>query len=438
MRTVLLVAACLALAADDEKRLAGLKEKARALVEALAKEDFAAAGKDFDDAMQKALPEDKRKEMWQGMTKALGAFRSQANVRTEKAAKYDVVLITCRFEKVALDARVVFDARDKVAGLNFRTAGSDYKAPAYVGKDSFTEREVTVGSGEWALPGTLAVPKGDGPFPAVVLVHGSGSHDRDETIGPNRPFKDLAWGLASRGVAVLRYEKRTLAHAAKFKEIKDVTLKEEVLDDALAAAALLRKTDKIDPKKVFVLGHSLGGILLPKLGADDPELAGLISLAGATRPLEDLVLEQMEYLWSLDGDLSEDDKKKLEELKQQVARVKGPKLTGDVPAKELPLGMPAVYWLSLAANRPLDWLPKAKQPFLVLQGERDYQVTMADFALWKKALEGRPGAALKSYPKLNHLFMEGEAKKAKPEEYAREGHVHEEVVNDIADWVKKQ
>ncbi len=77
-----------------------------------------------------------------------------------------------------------------------------------------------------------------------------------------------------------------------------------------------------------------------------------------------------------------------------------------------------------------------KKPMLILQGERDYQVTTEDFAGWKKALAGRPNVTLRSYPKLNHLFMEGEGK-AKPAEYEKPGHVAEEVINDLANWIKK-
>jgi dienelactone hydrolase len=111
-----------------------------------------------------------------------------------------------------------------------------------------------------------------------VLVHGSGPQDRDETIGPNKPFRDLAWGLASQGIAVLRYEKRTKKHAMKLVLIKNtITVKQETIDDALAAVALLRKTERIDPNRIFVLGHSLGGMLIPRIGARDPDVAHWIS-----------------------------------------------------------------------------------------------------------------------------------------------------------------
>src|SRR5206468_6047038 len=140
----------------------------------------------------------------------------------------------------------------------------EFAVPPYAKPDSFVEESVTVGKdGEWPLPGTLTVPKGDGPFPAVILVHGSGPHDRDESIGPNKPFRDLAGGLASRGVAVLRYEKRTREHGAKMMAAAPITVKEEVLDDALAAVKLLRREKGVDAGRVYILGHSLATTKAP-------------------------------------------------------------------------------------------------------------------------------------------------------------------------------
>jgi uncharacterized protein len=414
-----------------------LEGRARALVTALGKEDFAAAAKDFDEAMNKALPPDKLGNTWKGLVKQVGALKKQGAATAEKVQKFDVVWIACEFEKATLYTRVVFNDEERVTGLSFRPEGpaKEYKAPAYVKRDAFKESEVKVGEGEWALPGTLTQPVGDGPFPAVVLVHGSGPHDRDETIGPNRPFRDLAWGLASQGIAVLRYEKRTRAHAAKLAKVKDLTVKEEVLDDALAAAALLRKTKGIDPKRVYVLGHSLGAMAAPRLGELDPDLAGLIIMASPTRPMADVLIEQLDYVLSVDPSPAQ--KEAVAKLKAKAEKLKDPELSPDTPAKELPFDVAAVYWLSMSDLRPAERAAKFGKPMLVLQGGRDYQSTMVDFDGWKKALSGHKGATLKAYPKLNHLFVEGEGK-AKPAEYQKEGHVAKEVVDDIAAWVKKQ
>jgi dienelactone hydrolase len=412
-------------------------EAARAMIQALVKEDYKAAGKDFDDTMKKVMPADKLETTWKTLLKQVGPFKKQLGTRTEKVKKYDIVLVTCQFEKLLLDVRVVFDSDKHIAGLGFLPAKGayDFKPPSYAKPDSFRESKVVVGSGEWALPGTLTLPREGGPFPAVVLVHGSGPQDRDETIGPNKPLRDLAWGLASQGIAVLRYEKRTREHGKKLVDGKDtLTLKEEVIDDTLAAVAVLRKEPAVDGKRLFVLGHSLGAVAAPRIGERDPALAGLILLAGNTRPLEDVILDQITYIASLPN--SGLDKDELAKIQKQVEKVKDRKLTRDTPAAELPLGVPAVYWLALRDYDQAATAGRLKQPLLLLQGERDYQVTMADFAGWKKALAGHKEATFKSYPRLNHLFMEGEGK-AKPEEYNKAGHVAREVVDDIAGWIKK-
>jgi dienelactone hydrolase len=405
------------------------------LIDRLAKGEFQAAASPFADAMRAAAPPEKLAEIWTAVQNQMGAYKRRAGVRTEKQGGYDVAFVTAEFERSTVDFKVVVDTAGKIAGFFIvppqqpaAPASPDSAPPAaYVHKDAFREREVTVGSGEWALPGTLSMPVGAGPFPAVVLVHGSGPNDRDETVEGNKPFRDLAWGLASRGVAVLRYEKRTRQHGAKLAAVKDFTVRQETVDDALAAADLLRHTEGIDPRRVFVLGHSLGGMLIPRIGQRDPELAGLIVMAGAAKPLEDIILEQVAYLDAADGVVSDQEKSRLESLRAEVARVKAlkPDATGTA------LGAPVSYWLDLQGYNPPEAAKALKQPLLVLQGERDYQVTMDNFAAWKQAL---PNAVFHIYPKLNHLFVEGEGKST-PQEYGKPGHVSEAVIADIAEWI---
>jgi dienelactone hydrolase len=432
---VLLLATLPALAEGAAADSGDLEAKARAFLSAVAGDDLAAATKDFDEAMQKALPHEKLRGIWKDLVGKGGAFKKLGGARSGKADKYDIVTVRCEFEKAAYDARVVFNGEKQITGLFFRQA-ADYKAPPYVNREAFREREMQVGSGEWALPGTLTLPKGDGPFAAVVLLHGSGPQDRDETIGPNKPFRDLAWGLASQGIAVLRYEKRTRAHGAAMAKLADVSVKEEVLDDAVAAVKLLRDTKEINPKEVFVLGHSLGAMAAPRLAELEPEIAGLIVMAGAARPIEEVIIEQLEYVQSLQKDLSDEEKARMEKIRKDAARLADPKLSPEDFAAGKLLGASFRYWKSLHTLQPTEIAARLPQPILVLQGGRDYQVTSADFELWKKALSGRKNVELKNYPNLNHLFMEGEGK-AKPAEYEREGHVTREVIDDIAAWVSK-
>jgi dienelactone hydrolase len=307
---------------------------------------------------------------------------------------------------------VALDAEKKIAGLRFvpRAAPStDATPPA---SSRFKEQAVTIGAGDWALPGTLSMPVG--PIAgAIVLVHGSGPQDRDETIGPNRPFRDLAWGLADRGIAVLRYDKRTRRYAGKMAGNKDLTVREETIDDAVLAVALLRRTDRIDPARVFVLGHSLGGTLAPRIAAEDSSIAGLVIMAGATRPLLDVAREQLTYLGSLSPG--------------------GPSLDGAL--EMLRRSAPEAYWKDLDAYKPAEAAAKLRIPMLILQGERDYQVTLADLQGWRDALAGHPGVTIKTYPTLNHLFLPGEGRST-PSEYERAGQIPAFVLDDIAAWIR--
>lgn len=411
---------------------------ARNFIELLVRGDFPTAVSRFDETMKTALPIEKLAATWNTIISQAGAFKQQGSARKEKQGEYTVVVVVCQFERLSVDVRVAFDSKGRIAGLFFTPSKStpEWTKPDYAKPNAFTEQEVTVGTGEWALSGTLTMPTGQGPFPAVILIHGSGPQDRDETIGPNKPFRDLAWGLASRGIAVLRYEKRTKQYAAKLMaQNATITVREETIDDALAAVALLRKTKGIDARRIFVLGHSLGGMLIPRIGQLDSQIAGFIVLAGSTRPLEDMILEQMRYIFSLDGKLSDEEKAQLDEIKRQGEQIKNLK-PSDAQSAKLLLGAPASYWLDLRGYDPTQAAKLLKRPMLILQGERDYQVTMEDFARWKAALGSQPNVTFKSYPKLNHLFIEGEGKST-PSEYEMLGHVAQIVIDDIADWIKK-
>jgi len=213
-------------------------------------------------------------------------------------------------------------------------------------------------------------------------------------------------------------------------------VREEYVEDAESAIRLLRQRPEVDPGRLVVVGHSQGGTVLPRLAAADPALAGFVSLAGALRPLEDIVLDQVRFLAGTDGLVDASERAELGRLEVQVARVKALSPDGAVPASELPLGIPRAYWLDLALHPPRAALASETRPFLVLQGERDYQVTLSDFALWQSALAHSPAARFKRYPRLNHLFIAGEGPIA-PTEYLRAGHVDAEVVDDIAAFVKR-
>lgn len=417
-----------------------LKETAENFVKLLLKADFKAATVQFDDTMASVMNETKLQEAWQSVTSDAGTLLELVTVDTSEIENYKIIIVKCHYQRFDIDVQVVFNNNEQVSGLNFKPVQIAYTPPEYVDESSFHEVEVTVGEGKWALPGTITIPNGPGSFTGIVLVHGSGPNDRDESVGLNKPFRDLAWGLASQGIAVLRYDKRTFVHAKELTQdlITNMTVKEEVIDDALLAVQLMQKYENINSAKVYLLGHSLGATVAPRIGLGDPNIAGLIIMAGITRSLEDTILDQYTYLYSLSGTITDEQKSELETLKNKVDKLKNPELSDNIPAEDLPFGVAIMYWRDLQNNKPLDVVKKLTMPILILQGERDYQVLKTkDFEDgWKNNLNNRSNVSFKLFPKLNHLFITGEGKST-PQEYNTEGHVDEDVLKTIIEWIKE-
>lgn len=313
------------------------------------------------------------------------------------------------FEHYSIPLVVSFDANNELAGLVFR-------APQVIDGNPIAsnEREVTIGTDGLKMPGRITLPAdGKGRHPCCILVHGSGPGNMNEAVGGHKPFLDLANGLSKRGIAVIRYDKRTFTHKANYvpagkKEDYDT----ETVDDALSAVALARGMDEVCADSIYIIGYSLGAMLAPRIAERSGKgVAGIIAMAAPARKMRELLVDQISYLTDFSSD---------------SVGSQADALIASLP--ETYLKMDSVY-SPVAVARSLDI------PMFFMQGERDYQVTKSDFDIWNKEIGGRNNISMKLYPRLNHLFTEGEGAST-PDEYNEEKHIPDYVYDDIVSFVK--
>lgn len=296
---------------------------------------------------------------------------------------------------------------------------------------------------KYPLNGLLTLPENiTEPVPAVVFVHGSGSSNMDEKVGQLTPFKDLAEGLANKGIASIRYDKRSFAHGLKMLRDKStiITVKEETIDDAILATELLKKDSRIDSHNIFIIGHSMGGMLAPRIDSEGGKYKGLIIMAGTPRKLEAVMLEQNEAVLNSTKGLVN------WIVRKQVAKLSGLfsglyELSDEEAKKKKVMGGTTLYYFKeMGEHSVADYLATTKKTMLIVQGEKDFQVSVEkDFNEYKRLLNDKTNVEFRLYENLNHAFVNylySDILKAK-QEYNTERHIGEEVISDIADWIMK-
>ena len=401
--------------------------RAEQFVAALVNEDYSVATDGFDAVMKKGLSADALKESWDEMIAEAGAFISIAGTEIVPHDEYDIYEVISQHENKRVNTRIVFSSDGLVAGLFFSfvdNPGEWDSAP--VQKEGYTEIPVVIGEGsDYPLRGIISMPdNAPDKIPAVVLVHGSGPIDIDGTAFGITVFKDIAEHLAQNGIAVLRYDKRTYSYGAELSAQygDNLTVREETIDDAIAAKAILIQDGRIDENRVFVLGHSLGGMLTPRI-VSEGGFAGGIILAGSPRSLLDIIYDQNIYFIGL-MDTSDDERNA---LYKQVDE-----------ARETFFTLPEAYITEMDAHPAEGYLSETDKPFLIMQGSKDFQVLAdVDFALYQEYAQGRENIEFRLYKGLNHLFTDSTMENPTTDDYVPGSSVNLSPLSDIVEWVKR-
>lgn len=422
-------------AAADAPAFDAVRE-ALQVIDAFLAGDTAAVHARFDAKMAAAVSAEQLAQGLASIKAGAGELQSRGEPTSDVREDGALVTQSLRFERAEVVAFVAFDKERRISGFALRPPKAPVvEVPPVPADAAYEERELRIGDAANGLPATLAMPRGKGPFPAVVLVHGSGPQDRHSTIGPNRPFLDIARGLAERGIAVLRYEKRTKAQPQAFTADGGGTIDRETTDDALLAVQTLRSQPGVNAKRVFVFGHSLGGMMAPRIAQRDPKIAGIVLLAAPSRPLLDILVEQNKRLAVLDdGRISDQENAAIMRLSDSVKAVRDGR---EMTAAQGPLGLSPDYWRTVEAVDPVAEAARIKQPMLILQGARDIQVVDADWQNWRAAFHDDARVTFKLYESLNHLAIPGEGD-GTVAEYTRPGHVAPELIADVAAWIDAQ
>lgn len=411
-----------------------LINRADSFFDTMDKGNFQEAHAFFDQSVKDKISPDELKLFWLRLGNTLGTYEAVEGAKNKTQGEFYQVTLECVFTKGTQGFTFIFNKSENLVGFFVAQSSAEaaYVEPAYADTNLYSQKEIQIKFAKGEMAGILTTPKSGTNFPVIVLVHGSGPSDMDETVGPNKPFKDLAVGLAAKGIASIRYVKRSKIYPNEFT--KTFTTKEEVLDDALAAIEIAKGTQGINKAQIFLMGHSLGGMLAPRIAALAPELAGIILAAAPARKLSDVIAEQNKYLYAVSGDTSAAMRKQFQEAANEIDRSRLLKL-GDIAPDSVILSAPASYWIDLNNYDQLASARRFTKKILVIQGENDFQVSVQDFNIWRAALASNRNASFKLYPDLNHL-LSSQKQKGNGMQYRTPANVSPKLIDDIAVWIK--
>ena len=379
----------------------------------LIKGDYTAVTKQFDNELAKAISTEQLKNSWEGIIDIAGKYYDIVYVESYLQDGRYICKVTTQHKLRGIESKIVYNKNMQISELLFTDIEN---------KSDLSENEVAVTIGtDYPLDGVLALPSGTEKVPAVVLVHGSGASNKNESVFGIKPFKDISNYLVANGIAVLRYDKRTYTHSVKLSlDPTKVTVANETIEDAILAGQLLSQNERIDSKRIFVVGHSQGGILAPRIiDESNGVFAGAVIMAGSPRSLLEILNDQLTYFVSLT------------EEPERTAMIK------KIEAARPYFGIPKEYIDEMDAHPVSDYLKSTDKPYLILQGAKDYQITVEkDFEAYKQLVGQKSNFEFRLYDNLNHLFIISTMERPTGEDYVAGSQVDEAPLLDIVKWIK--
>jgi alpha-beta hydrolase superfamily lysophospholipase len=384
----------------------------------LEKKEFQRALTYLNETAKTKINEIELKSSTESLENRLGKFSSFIAVNFENNSYYFYVA----FEKNKLDIKLKFDSSNQIVSFqllphkSFDNSKNDFIIP----------------NGNYPIIGTLQKPTLVNKNILTIFIHGSGPNDRDETIQENKPFKDIANGFFENGISSYRFDKKSLTYPTYFNNT-NMDIDNEVCNDIYLIVDFFRNDSTFKDYKIFLVGHSLGGMLLPRI-ADSlkTKINGIIMLAAPAFKFEDVILSQYNYLFELKPNIEL--KNEIVKLNNNISYLHSSQFNLNSLSDSLPLKMPAIYWQSIIEYDQVLVAKRIKVPALIVQAERDYQVEIKNYIIWKKALKSKKNYSFKSYKNLNHMFLEGKGKSI-PSEYLKKLNVPKYFIDDLSNWL---
>ncbi len=382
--------------------------ESKTLVRYFVEEKYDSVYARFDANMKQQLSKEYLETIWKQIESKYGLFETIKASQLLPNDELWMVDVVIGFVNQDVSAKITYDSTNKIAGIFFtplNKVSSFYKIPDYADTSVFYEKNIKFGIPGWELEGTLTLPKNNIGKPLVmVLVPGLGAHERDLTLGKNKIFKDLAYGLSSKGIATFRFDKRTYTYKNKMSKQVDVDFDDVIVDDVIAAVNMLANSEEVDKNNILVAGHSFGGYLLPEIIERSEHIKGAIFLAAPARHLTEVLKNQYDTMIMADGKVDENEAEFIEKFDIQIKNALNISKNDRILPKHLPLGLTASFWKYIDDYDLKAHKNKKGVKMLFLHAMNDEQVNDRDWEIWSEIYGNDKSCTMIKLKDLNHIF----------------------------------